>query len=266
VLVGAAGNDGVDLIHFPSGFPEVIGVIATDHDDHRVGFSNYGMWCDLGAPGTWIFSTLPGDHFYPMGGTSMAAPHVSGGAAMLRSYEPRFDARDVRAILLQSCDDLGEPGFDEQYAFGRMNLERALKFHLTEDTAAPTLYWTGDPGFESDAIEPDEPSTRSPVEFRVTYADVDGDFPRVTELWLDLDHDGDFAPVERFQMAPVEPDELDFLAGKRYAVSLYLPADEGRPFVYRFHFEDARFAAVGPPADEQSVAVHVAPPRSAGGD
>jgi hypothetical protein len=266
VPVAAAGNAGVDRLQFPAGYPEVISVIATDHDDHRSGFSSYGHWCDLAAPGSEILSTLPRERFLAFSGTSMAAPHVAGGVAMLRSHEPAFTPLDVRAVLLQSCDDLGPTGFDDAYGFGRMNLERALKFHTTENTAAPTLRWTGEPGFESGGVEPDEPSTRSLVEFRVTYADVDGDFPRLTELWLDLDHDGEFAPVERFQMGPVEPDELDFLAGKRYGLSLYLPADEDARLLYRFHFEDARFTAVGPPTDEQLVTVRVPPPRRAGGD
>jgi subtilisin family serine protease len=263
VLVGAAGNDGVDLIHFPSGFPEVIGVIATDHDDHRLDFSNYGMWCDLAAPGSWIFSTLPGDRFYPMGGTSMAAPHVAGGAAMIRSCEPRFEPRDVRAVLLQSCDNLGEPGFDEQYAFGRMNLERALKFRMTDNITAPSLRWTGEPGFEIDGVEPDEPTTRRLVRFEVTYADPDGDFPRVTQLWLDLDGDGDYAPVERFMMAPLDPDELDFLAGKRYGLALYLPPTTSTALAYRFHFEDARFVADGLPAETARLVVRMAPQPAA---
>lgn len=263
VPVAAAGNSAVDRLHFPAAFPEVISVIATDHDDHRASFSNYGHWCDLSAPGAWILSTLPHGRFLAASGTSMAAPHVAGGVAMLRSHEPAFTPRDVRAVLVQSCDDLGASGFDRAYAFGRMNLERALRFHTTENTVAPVLRWSGDAGFESDGIHPDDPSTRSLVEFRVTCADVDGDFPRVTQLWLDFDRDGDFAPVERFQMGPVEPDELDFAAGKRYGLSLHLPADEGGRLAYRFHFEDARFVAEGLPTEEQWVAVRVPPPRRA---
>jgi len=263
VPVAAAGNAAVDETHFPAAYPEVIAVIATDHDDHRSYFSNFGHWCDLAAPGSRILSTLPRDRFQAASGTSMAAPHVSGGIAMLRSHEPAFTPRDVQAVLLQSADDLGPPGFDAAYAFGRMNLERALKFRTTPNTTPPTLRWSGEPGFEADGVHPDTPSTRSLVQFRVTYADVDGDFPRVTQVWIDLDDDGTYDPVERFFMAPIEPDELDFVTGKRYGLALHLPAESGGGFRYRFHFEDARFTAEGAPAEEQFVAVHTAPARRA---
>lgn len=263
VPVAAAGNNARDRLHFPAAFPEVVSVIATDHDDHRSPFSNYGHWCDLAAPGSRILSTMPPRRFLPASGTSMAAPHVAGGIAMIRSHEPAFTPRDVRAVLLQSCDDLGPPGFDRAYAFGRMNLERTLKFRTTDNTVPPTLRWSGDPGFEADGIHPDAPTARTLVQFRVTYADVDGDFPRVTQLWLDLDPDGEYAPVERFLMAPVEPDALDFLAGKRYGLNLHLPAGADGSLTYRFHFEDARDAAKGLPADEQFVTVRTAPPRRA---
>ena len=97
----------------------------------------------------------------------------------------------------------------------------------------------------------------------MTYADADGDFPRVTQLWLDLDGDGTYAPVERLLMGPIEPDALDFAAGKRYGLTLHLPPAESGALRYRFHFEDSRFVATGLPTTDQHVAVGARRPRRA---
>jgi subtilisin family serine protease len=117
VFVAAAGNGGADGIgdnndttpHYPSNYdaPNVIAVAATDHNDARAVFSNFGPTSvDLGAPGVSVLSTLPGNSYGLLSGTSMATPHVSGAAALVRSVAPNTSAALVRQLLLNFADDI----------------------------------------------------------------------------------------------------------------------------------------------------------------
>ena len=112
VFVAAAGNSNAnnDLSpHYPSSYnsPNIIAVAATDHNDGKASFSSYGATSvDLGAPGVDILSTLPGNAYGLLSGTSMATPHVSGAAALLRAVAPNTSAALVRQILMNFADDV----------------------------------------------------------------------------------------------------------------------------------------------------------------
>jgi subtilisin family serine protease len=99
VLVAAAGNEGITEQRYPAAYDNVIAVGATDEDDFRASFSNYGPnWVSVGAPGNFIWSTMPNALcglnssnpgsvcLSPNSGTSMASPHVAGAAAVVLGY------------------------------------------------------------------------------------------------------------------------------------------------------------------------------------
>ena len=78
---------------------------ATDRRDQLSGFSNYGLTTvDLGAPGTDILSTFPGNTYGTISGTSMATPHVSGAVSLLLAAAPTLTGLEAKAIIMQSVD------------------------------------------------------------------------------------------------------------------------------------------------------------------
>src|SRR4051812_6120270 len=127
VLVAAAGNDGTTAVEYPAGRPEVVSVGAVDGDDALAPFSNRNDDVELTAPGVDVLSTLPGNRYATESGTSMATPHVSGAAALLWDAPPRSTASSIRSSLDASVVDLGEPGRDPQFGFGRVDLAPAAE-------------------------------------------------------------------------------------------------------------------------------------------
>ncbi|MHC4619156.1 MAG: S8 family serine peptidase [Planctomycetota bacterium] len=110
LFVAAAGNDNANTdeqAHYPSNYnsPCIISVMATDRNDDKSGFSNYGpTTVDLGAPGSEILSCKRGDAYQYLGGTSMATPHAAGACALLWSVNPALTPAEVKDILLQTVD------------------------------------------------------------------------------------------------------------------------------------------------------------------
>ena len=113
LIVQAAGNSGLNIdsiLVFPMArdamgkrYPNYIRVGASDVMGRRCAFSNYGVSeVDLFAPGEEVTSVIPGNSYMISEGTSVAAPVVSGIAAMLRAYFPELTASQVKEILKQS--------------------------------------------------------------------------------------------------------------------------------------------------------------------
>lgn len=112
LFVAAAGNSSVNTdtsAHYPSSYDldTLISVAATDNRDQLSSFSNYGaVSVDVGAPGTDIASTYPNNGYVWMSGTSMAAPHVTGLAALIWSYNPGWTPLQVRSRIFNSVRPL----------------------------------------------------------------------------------------------------------------------------------------------------------------
>jgi subtilisin family serine protease len=135
LVVAAAGNDGVNADtrpDYPAAFdlPNIISVAATDRADRLLDFSNYGAKSvDLAAPGDDITSTVPTitdpTGYAAFSGTSMAAPFVSGAAALYLSKYPAAGVDQIKAALLGTADKLPTL-LGKTVSGGRLNIARAL--------------------------------------------------------------------------------------------------------------------------------------------
>lgn len=127
LMTAAAGNDGEQNgVDYPAAYPETIAVAATDQDDHQAYFSDSGPEVDVAAPGVDIYSTVWSDTYDLNSGTSMAAPHVAGLAALVWSLDPGLTNAEVQSIIETTAEDLGPPGWDSRFGFGRINAAEAL--------------------------------------------------------------------------------------------------------------------------------------------
>lgn len=107
-LVAAAGNSGNgNPVGYPAAYPEVIAVTATNSSDQVATFSSTGPEVDLAAPGVSIYSTYKRDTYATLSGTSMAAPHVTGAAALVINAKGLTNPADVKARLQATADNLG---------------------------------------------------------------------------------------------------------------------------------------------------------------
>jgi len=127
VQVAAAGNAGDKTLVYPAGYAGVLAVIATDEGDRRWSSSTHGPWCDLSAPGVNILTLKNHGGTVSVSGTSFAAPHVAGVAALVRKVNPDLDRVAVELTLNYSSEELGSAGFDDEFGWGRLNAQLALQ-------------------------------------------------------------------------------------------------------------------------------------------
>lgn len=144
LLVAAAGN-GTE-VSYPAAYGSVIAVTGTDREDQQGWFAPYGTQIELSAPGVTIRSTSAGNGYAELSGTSQAAPHVSGLAALIigagtydLNGDGNVDNRDVRLQMQMSANDLGETGRDDLYGFGLVDVAAALELSDEEDFSGLTF-------------------------------------------------------------------------------------------------------------------------------
>lgn len=159
VIVAAAGN-AAGAVQFPAQYDDhVLAVAATDYNDARPDWSNFGSTIDVAAPGVDIVSTVPRGFFgpgsvdygyfslstgpvlpAPGSGTSFAAPQVAGLAALIRTIKPFLKVDEVMNVIRFSADDINSsayPGKDDYLGYGRINIEKAIVPLIIETVTTP---------------------------------------------------------------------------------------------------------------------------------
>jgi len=147
VVVAAAGNTPGAPIFFPARWSSVLAVSATDNRDIIGPFCTTGPEVDVCAPGVSILtttdSTAQPDTYRYETGTSMAAPFVSGVAALLLQTAPWLSPAEIRRLIKETADDRGPAGWDPQYGHGRVNAASALQ-SLSGDDQVCLADWNAD--------------------------------------------------------------------------------------------------------------------------
>ncbi len=204
IVLCAAGNwEGGGYVLYPAAYREAIAVGATDHDDEIWYYSASGPELDVVAPSGGVQRTdyfflgkafqwttditgIPGysienldinilDYSDSMGGTSGACSIAAGVAALILSVDPNLTNLEVRRILLESAVDLGEPGWDEYYGYGRVDAFAAVNIALNPQS--PTKPPVNPPVTPSGSIlyiDDDAPNDPGPGEAAVSDPNEDG--------------------------------------------------------------------------------------------
>jgi thermitase len=131
VVVAAAGNSGSSSPSYPAYYSNTIAVAATDSNDAKASWSNYGSWVDVAAPGVDIFSTMPNHvnqigltNYGSLSGTSMATPHVAGLAALVWATGICSTNTCVRSQIENNADSISGTG--SYWTYGRINAYRSV--------------------------------------------------------------------------------------------------------------------------------------------
>ena len=125
LVVVAAGNDGVNA-NIPS-TTTMIPVSATDSNDVLTSWSSYGSYVAMSAPGLNIWTIAQGGSYWSCWGTSFSSPIVAGVIALMMSAQPGLPNTQVENLLYSTAVDLGSPGRDTSYGYGRVNAGAAVQ-------------------------------------------------------------------------------------------------------------------------------------------
>ncbi len=167
IIVAAAGNNDSSTLFYPASYDGVISVSAVDSNKVKAPYSNFGSRVDVAAPGGDISKDWNGDGFADgilstlgddsggetvifdygfLQGTSMAAPHMAGVAALMKARYPALTPQELDNLLAGGSitEDLGNPGRDAVYGHGLIDAHRAV-IQVGEETLPPTPVLVADP-------------------------------------------------------------------------------------------------------------------------
>jgi len=143
LIVGITGNEG-DRIGYFGSWDEVFAVGAVNRYREVTNFSNYGPEVELVAPGAGVLSLKPGGKVAKGSGTSFAAPHVTGSAALILSKKPNMELSELKRILRKSAHDLGSPGKDNYAGYGIIDTHESLNKIIGNVPSDDSLASNGD--------------------------------------------------------------------------------------------------------------------------
>lgn len=157
LVVCAAGNAGSSTPSYPAAYDNALSVGATDNNDIKASFSNYGGTVDLSAPGVSIYTTAYNNGYNSISGTSFSSPITAGAAAVVWSKNPAFTPLQVAEQLRVTADNvdaLSPAIFNQLMGHGRLNLKNAItqsvpSIRISKPTMLDNLGNTAEPGKEA---------------------------------------------------------------------------------------------------------------------
>lgn len=169
VCVAAAGNSNDSFLHYPAAYKNVIAVGSTDSFDRKSSFSCFGTWVDVMAPGSSIYSCLPGNQYGYMSGTSMACPLVSGLAGLMFSLNPLQTPDEVESCIKSTCKNIdnqntaykGQLGAGRIDAFAALSCVKSVRALFSSDRTRVC---------NNDSIQFSDLSTGKPVSWKWTFS------------------------------------------------------------------------------------------------
>ena len=148
LVIAAAGNSNLETPIYPASYEYVVSVASCDENDVRAPMSNFGKTIDITSPGRFIYTTSYDDAYTTDSGTSLAAPIVSGAAALVWAHNPMFTPLQVAEQLRVSADESiysVNPSYINKLGKGRLDVARALTFQSPSIRASNQLL-VGDDG------------------------------------------------------------------------------------------------------------------------
>ncbi|EHP83754.1 peptidase S8 and S53 subtilisin kexin sedolisin, partial [Geobacter metallireducens RCH3] len=143
IVFASAANYNTSTPYYPAACTNAVSVAATDANDAKASFSNYGSTIDITAPGVSILTTANGGGYASVSGTSFSSPIAAGLGALILSVNPTLTNAQVVDIITKNADDIGTPGFDQYFGYGRINVLKSLTAAQNAvpvgDTTAPTV-------------------------------------------------------------------------------------------------------------------------------
>lgn len=150
LVVASSGNDANEQNPYPAAISTVLAVSASDRDDKLAGFSSFGPYVDLAAPGVDIssswWSLSGGDGHATASGSSASAPLVAGAAAIVAGLRPDASAATLREIITESAKDIESPGIDAKTGFGLLDAYTAAQIASPPTDAGNASFSTSGSG------------------------------------------------------------------------------------------------------------------------
>jgi len=139
IVIVAAGNDGHNMAYYgqyPAQLDNIISIGSSDQSDGVSSFSNFGAANCVYAPGSGIQSTIPGNSYTNMDGTSMASPVLAGVAALVKSLHPTWKFKEMYHQLRSTSDDIFSGGNENKRLlyYGRVNAFKAVSYNSPNST------------------------------------------------------------------------------------------------------------------------------------